>query len=510
MAKLIESLALSGSRKTDGAPNASGQVWGLIVGTSTEAPLYADADGTILLLQPVVLDAAGKATIYISQAITIRVETSAGTSLGEIDVEDAPGAIAVRNPGFTGTLPGGSQGLGGVTDLDAVLTLASASFGGADFQFIESPGAAQRTIAARLREAYVSVKDWGAVGDGLVNDGAAIQAAVNRVLALGGGVVYFPPGTYLISSAITLTGGTSISFRGAGDASVIKNSSAGGNALTLANCTSFSIEQLKITHSSSGTGYAVALAGCTDFSSRGVTTAGHARAYSMTSSSARTRLVDCYIDYAASGVGVYYDSGSAHLIQGSTLVTSRGKGVSYAGTVSYSSIISTNFFGVSGAGGVSWESGLTGTYFNVVNCPSLSAFAPGLSPAFIVGISTVPIIRNVGCGLEQQGAALSLTSGGTTTPAFYQSNVWRVTGTTTGAAYIVANPSPALHANAAGTIVTFLLSNAAGGPVTGWNFDTLYKTSAATDTGANRTSAITFYWDGSVYRELSRVSTVTV
>lgn len=45
----------------------------------------------------------------------------------------------------------------------------------------------------------VNVKDHGAVGDGLANDTAAIQSAINAALALGA-TTYFPPGTYVISS----------------------------------------------------------------------------------------------------------------------------------------------------------------------------------------------------------------------------------------------------------------------------------------------------------------------
>jgi hypothetical protein len=49
---------------------------------------------------------------------------------------------------------------------------------------------------------FVNVKDptYGATGDGVTDDTTAIQAACNV-----GGSVYFPPGTYKISSAITLS-----------------------------------------------------------------------------------------------------------------------------------------------------------------------------------------------------------------------------------------------------------------------------------------------------------------
>lgn len=50
---------------------------------------------------------------------------------------------------------------------------------------------------------YVSVKDFGAVGDGVTDDRAAIQNAIDAVYAQGGGVVYVPAGTYLIASRLS-------------------------------------------------------------------------------------------------------------------------------------------------------------------------------------------------------------------------------------------------------------------------------------------------------------------
>lgn len=55
-------------------------------------------------------------------------------------------------------------------------------------------GAVASTVQAKLRES-VSVKDFGAVGDGVANDKAAIEAAAAS-LPSGGGVLYIPAGTY--------------------------------------------------------------------------------------------------------------------------------------------------------------------------------------------------------------------------------------------------------------------------------------------------------------------------
>lgn len=59
-------------------------------------------------------------------------------------------------------------------------------------------GAVQQTVQSKL-EQYVSVKDFGAVGDGVTDDTAAIQAAIDYAAA-NGQSVYAPRGPYLIST----------------------------------------------------------------------------------------------------------------------------------------------------------------------------------------------------------------------------------------------------------------------------------------------------------------------
>lgn len=48
---------------------------------------------------------------------------------------------------------------------------------------------------------FVSVKDFGAVGNGVTDDAAAIQSALDS-LKDSGGIIIFPVGTYLIKSAV--------------------------------------------------------------------------------------------------------------------------------------------------------------------------------------------------------------------------------------------------------------------------------------------------------------------
>lgn len=63
-------------------------------------------------------------------------------------------------------------------------------------------GAITRLVQDRLREMSISVKDFGARGDGVTNDTAAVQAAITYAETIAG-TVYFPPGTYKITAALT-------------------------------------------------------------------------------------------------------------------------------------------------------------------------------------------------------------------------------------------------------------------------------------------------------------------
>ena len=51
-----------------------------------------------------------------------------------------------------------------------------------------------------IQGAVFNVLDYGATGDGSTNDQAACQAAIDAAVAAGGGVVYFPAGTYSLTS----------------------------------------------------------------------------------------------------------------------------------------------------------------------------------------------------------------------------------------------------------------------------------------------------------------------
>lgn len=109
---------------------------------------------------------------------------------------------------------------------DALLSTAGNATG-IDFTQ-QGTGAITRTVANKLYES-VSVKDFGATGDGVTDDTVAIQAALTSLS--GGGQLIFPSGTYLVSGQLTIAGSDLI-VSGNGDATIkLKN----GNYSGLAN-----------------------------------------------------------------------------------------------------------------------------------------------------------------------------------------------------------------------------------------------------------------------------------
>jgi len=87
------------------------------------------------------------------------------------------------------------------------------------------PGAVARPIRDKLADA-VSVKDFGAAGDGIVDDTLAVQAALTAATA-----VHLPPGTYRVSNTITVGYGQTLS--GAGQSSILRASGFGFDLLHL-------------------------------------------------------------------------------------------------------------------------------------------------------------------------------------------------------------------------------------------------------------------------------------
>jgi Pectate lyase superfamily protein len=85
-----------------------------------------------------------------------------------------------------------------------------------------------------VKAVFISVKDFGAIGNGIADDTTAIQKAIDTVEKSGGGVVFFSSGTYKVtinpstSQAITIR--SKLTLRGSGHKkSIIKLGDRQGN-----------------------------------------------------------------------------------------------------------------------------------------------------------------------------------------------------------------------------------------------------------------------------------------
>jgi hypothetical protein len=72
---------------------------------------------------------------------------------------------------------------------------------------------------------HYNVKTYGATGDGTTDDSTAIQVALDDLELQGGGVLFFPLGTYLLGTGLTVED-ESIRIVGSGRASILKANSA--------------------------------------------------------------------------------------------------------------------------------------------------------------------------------------------------------------------------------------------------------------------------------------------
>lgn len=81
--------------------------------------------------------------------------------------------------------------------------------------------------------APVNVRDFGAVGDGTTDDTSAIQAAI----ASSTKNIYFPAGTYKVTSSLTITG-AGVNISGSGSSTILNFSTlASGHAISFGNGT---------------------------------------------------------------------------------------------------------------------------------------------------------------------------------------------------------------------------------------------------------------------------------
>lgn len=129
-------------------------------------------------------------------------------------------AHAAQNVTYQGTVPGVNV-KEAIENVDDRISEIVAQSGNDNTEVVDARGG-YTVLSARLNEfdrrlsdISFNVKSFGAKGDGTTNDTEAIQGAVDTVLAAGGGIVYIPPGIYVVSS-IQYRGGVVICGAGIG------------------------------------------------------------------------------------------------------------------------------------------------------------------------------------------------------------------------------------------------------------------------------------------------------
>lgn len=174
----------------DNAGNALGGVTVAVyaTGTSNLATLY-NSNGSGAKSNPFTNDSDGTFEFYATTGRYDIVYTKTGytfTAANYTDIklyDQADSGIAYTAPALASPTFSGTYTLSGTATVTGGLVTATGSV-------------SARSLAARYAE-VINVKDYGAIGDGVTNDYAAIVAAYAAVPATGA-VVYWPSGTYLI------------------------------------------------------------------------------------------------------------------------------------------------------------------------------------------------------------------------------------------------------------------------------------------------------------------------
>ncbi|MDP3939802.1 MAG: glycosyl hydrolase family 28-related protein [Deltaproteobacteria bacterium] len=156
-------------------------------------------DGDELAVETQVEEPLDRLTL-IAQRLDNRVDRTLRQPDGDVtDIDPMPTKAARASKYFVYDADGNPSASAGSGTDTSLRTDLAASGGSALSGFIQSgTGSVARTVQAKARE-IVSVNDFGAVGDGVTDDTAAIAAAIAT-----GQNVWFPKGVYGWSGGITL------------------------------------------------------------------------------------------------------------------------------------------------------------------------------------------------------------------------------------------------------------------------------------------------------------------
>ncbi len=236
---------------------ASGSATFVLRGTASSAQtvMYNEFEG---LTQPatnvVTLDANGAAEVYVDAYCDVEIKNSAGTTLRTVTVGNSDSTTEVQSTSFRGTDYDGSPAntLGEPITLRALLNKWITSAGAPDWQVLVDGVATDLDEAvAGFTGMFTNVKssEFGATGDGVTDDTAAILAATT---AANGGVVFFPPGTYKITT-LSLSG-ANINWWGSGAGISIISGTTDSELIELTNNTNTGWKNFRgLSFTSSGT-----------------------------------------------------------------------------------------------------------------------------------------------------------------------------------------------------------------------------------------------------------------
>lgn len=143
--------------------------------------------------------------------------------------------------------------------------------------FLATGTTTARNLVTRMAD-VVNVKDFGAVGNLIADDTAAIQAAIDYAAPFGRRAVYFPPGNYLTTSPLYVRSSTHIMGCGRsvslimanhnGDGIVFEPTGAGSLDVFLSNC---KISSISVSRNTAGNGgSAVWVRQCNQFTAEDV------------------------------------------------------------------------------------------------------------------------------------------------------------------------------------------------------------------------------------------------